>query len=81
MEWDVHALPAGRATRGDCRECLALREQAATEEGDAFLAPLRCPDATHPVGRWPVERVLARNASPLWSQVKENRKLSNLLNE
>jgi hypothetical protein len=30
--------------RGSDRECLALREQALTKEGDAFLGRMRMPD-------------------------------------
>lgn len=54
-----------RATRSNGRECLALREQAACKEGDAFLPKTRIREAVLLMQGGPYGVCVLRNAPPL----------------
>ena len=47
MDEGIRPSAGGPAIRDNGRECLALREMAATEKGDAFLASMRPWDVVH----------------------------------
>jgi hypothetical protein len=53
MDWGIRAPARWLATRNSVRACLALREKAVVEEGDAFLVRMPMREAVHPMGGGP----------------------------